>query len=175
VLRYLMTRTWMSVVGLSVLAPGAAWDYHVTRPGAHRCDFLTTIQGANTELACRVVAYSGAAVLLALWLARFSGKDFPDRYRRPFAALFFLEAGALTLAIGLLLAESATHVAADVRGGYLCPDGPDLVTRHLYTLLAVSCVTLPFVLLRALGAWRGVERHGPKPRRRSNWTVPASG
>jgi hypothetical protein len=166
VLRYLMTRTWMSVLCLFVLVPIAAFDYF-----AHLPDNLCSranLQGANIDLACGVVAFSGFAALLVTASSLVVGNDLAkDRFRRELAVLLFVEAGALAFAIGLVLADSATYIALT---GYdintsRCPV-PHPVGSHVYGLLTVVSLSLLFVLLRAFGAWTGVERRDPKQRPR---------
>jgi hypothetical protein len=163
--RYLMTRTWMSVVSLIVAIVAAALDYFPTSPGLGilDCDWEDVLQGANINLACRIVVLTGAAVLVTMLVTRHGLPQ--DRFRRALAVLLFLEAGALAVAVGFILADSATWVAELTY--YDCPAGRSPVVGHVYGLLAVCGVTLAFVLLRAFGAWTGVERadraHRPEP------------
>src|SRR5580765_205856 len=107
VLRYLMTRTWMSIVCLFVAIPEAtravfALGYrlscHVNFDiDAAGCSDPVVIfrQGANIDLACRVVAFSGFATLLVafvLWSDAYWGKR---KQGRGLAVLLFLEAAVL--------------------------------------------------------------------------------
>src|SRR6478736_8539242 len=99
VLRYLMTRTWMSILCLSVAVPIAAFDY-LALSTDNLCS-RANLQGANIDLACRVVAFSGLAVLLVTASSLVVGNDLAkDRFRRELAVLLFVEAGALALALG---------------------------------------------------------------------------
>lgn len=162
-----MTRTWMSVVCLLVAIPVAirdvfALDYRISCHvnfdiDAAPCSTPSVIfrQGANIDLSCRVVVLSGLATVLAL---------LSIRRGRGLAVVLLLEAGALTVAIGLALADVATYVAR-------IPDTGYSEVSHVPGLVVVPAVAVVFLLLRAYGAWYDVERHGP--RRRSNWTVPS--
>jgi hypothetical protein len=170
VLRYLMTRTWTTVGCLFVAVLAATFDYFVGGKGdVPHC--TTTLQGANIELACLIVGCSGAfALLTTLVLAKDLGQA---KYRRDVAVLLFIEAALLTAAVGFLLADSATYVVRN-SGAYGCyVDRPGTEVIHVYGLLAVSIVALLLALLRAFGAWTGVEPPSGKPRRRSNWAVPS--
>jgi len=60
-------------------------------------------------------------------------------------------AAALTVAIGLVLADSATYIAR-------IPDTGYAEVSHVPGVGAVPAVALGFLLLRAFGAWTGVER-----------------
>ena len=167
VVRYLMTRTWMSALGLVLAGAAATFGYvvHYTLGG---CSGEVTLQGANIDVACLVIAISGAAALLALAalaLAKEKGQGL--------AVLLFLEAGALLVAIGSVLADSARYVIGHASDSCYYPGDPTVVS-HVYGLIAVLCVTVPLLLLRAFGAWTGVERLGPaQRRRRSDWAVPS--
>jgi len=167
----------MSILGLFVAVPVAAFDYlaHLPSLAAPACTVVTTRQGANIDLACAVVAFSGLAVLLVTLVV---GKDLSKGKGRDVAVLLFLEAGALATAIGLVLADSATYVAVYdevLDDFYDCynPGPTTVVASHVYGLLTVVGLSLLFVLLRAFGAWTGVERPEPK-RRRPNWAVPSA-
>ncbi len=170
VLRYLMTRTWLSVGCLFVAVSAATMDYFVAGKG-DASDCTRTLQGANIELACLIVGCSGAVALFtALVLANDLGQA---KHRRDVAVLLFVEAALLTVAIGFLLADSATYVVRN-SGAYGCyVDRPGTEVIHVYGLLGMSSVALLLVLFRGYGAWIGIEPPGPKPRRRSNWAVPA--
>jgi hypothetical protein len=156
VLRYLMTRTWMSVACLLVAIPVAIRDVFAL---GYRfsCDVNFNIdagvcsdpavifrQGANIDLACQVVAFSAFATLLALVPLDV------DKKGRSVGVLLFLEAGALMVAIGLVLADSATYVAR-------IPDTGYAEVSHVPGLVAVPAVALAFLLLRAFGAWNRIE------------------
>jgi len=171
VLRYLMTRTWMSMVCLLVAVPVATRDVF-DLGGRIVGDTVIFHQGANIDLACRVVVYSAVATLLLAHNVNIrrlaaDGGSVRNEKRRVLAVLFFLEAGALTVAIGLALADFATYVAR-------IPDTGYREVSHVPGLIAVPSVALLFLLLRAYGAWNGIERRDPTQRRRSNWAVPLS-
>ena len=81
VLRYLMTRTWMSILGLFVAVPVAAFYYIAHVPLDGGCTVVTTRQGANIDLACGVVAFSGlAALFVTLVVGDDLAKGKPGRY-----------------------------------------------------------------------------------------------
>ena len=158
VLRSLMTRTWMSTACLLVAVPVAIRDVfalgyrvscHVNFNIDAQCYGPTVIfrQGANIDLACQVVAWSAFATLLALVSIR---RD------RGLAVLLCLAAGALTVAIGLAMADSATYVAR-------IPDTGYSEVSHVPGLVVVPAVTLVFLLLRAFGAWNRIERPDRTP------------
>jgi hypothetical protein len=110
-------------------------------------------QGANIDLACQVVAWSAFATLLALVAVRRG---------RGLAVLLCLAGGALMVAIGLVLADSATYIAR-------IPDTGYKEVSHVPGLVAVPAVALGFLLLRAFGAWNRIERPDRTP-----WPEPAS-
>ena len=168
VLRYLMTRTWMSVVALLVAVPVAIRDVfalgyriscHLNFDIDYQCYGPAVVfrQGANIDLACQIVAWSAFATLLALVPLAI------DKKARGLAVLLLLEAVALTIAIGFAVADFATYVAR-------IPDTGYREVSHVPGLIAVPAVAVVFLVLRAYGAWNGVE---PAGRRRSNWTVPS--
>jgi hypothetical protein len=168
VLRYLMTRTWMSMVCFLVAVPVATRDFFDLGQrflcnwswADYGCVTVIFHQGANIDLACQVVTVSGIATMLALVLTKARG--------RGLAVLLFLEAGALMVAFGLVLADSATYVARIRDTGYT-------EVSHVPGLLVVSWFSVWFLLLRAFGAWNGIERPDPaQRRRRSNHAVPLS-
>ncbi len=142
-----------------VFALGYRFSCHVNFNIDRQCYGPTVIfrQGANIDLACRVVVLSAlATLLLALSLRKEKG--------RVLAVLLFLEAVTLTVAIGLALADYATYVAR-------IPDTGYREVSHVPGIIAVPAVSVVFLLLRAYGLWNGIER---AERRRSNWTVPLS-
>src|SRR3954447_5820044 len=107
-LRYLMTRTWMSVVSLFV-ATGVGFAFMFVLSGraffSLFCMGPSLQSGANIDHASRVVAFSGVAVLMALCVI-----GFMPELRRLLGALLFLEAGALIVGLGLVAADSARYV-----------------------------------------------------------------
>ena len=158
-LRYLMTRTWISVVFLLVAIPEAIRDVfalgyriscHVNfNIDAGLCSVPSVIfrQGANIDLACQVVAWSAFATLLAL---------VSIRRGRGIAVLLCLAAGAFMVAISLVLADSATYIAR-------IPDTGYAEVSHVPGLVAVPAIALGFLLLRAFGAWNRIERPDGTP------------
>ena len=148
-LRYLMSRTWVSIASLLVATAVAIPTYLYL---GHRffCDERTIRQGANIDAACRLVAFSGVAAVVAILAVL--------QWRRPLAVVLLIEAAALTFAIGLVVADSATYIAHFPY--YACyNDVPFTEVHHVGWLFAVWGVPLALILLRAFGAWTtGVER-----------------
>jgi len=141
---------------LAILAAGFSYPRRGSLDGTV-CSRAVILQGANIDRACLLVALSALVALVglvALALAR--------QTRRTLAVLLFLEAIAMTIAIALVLADSATYLVSVPHRG--CPGGdwpPHLDVHHRYWLLAVCGMSSAFLLLRAFGAWRGVEQPDP--------------
>ena len=153
VLRYLMTRTWMSALSLPVAAGAATYAYMRDGDRVFGCIGLTVHQGTNIDYACVLVGFSAIAALVVL-----SALSLAQESRRILAVLLGLEAVALGIAMSLVAADSATYVASFI--DYLCspPEGPARYVHHVDALFAAWGAPFLLLLLRAVGAWTGVER-----------------
>jgi hypothetical protein len=151
-LRYVMTRTWMSVVSLFV-ASGVAFLLMLVLSGATYfslfCMGPSLQSGANIDHASKLVGFTGLAGLVALLALQFM----PER-GRVLGALLFLQAGALIVGLGLVAADSARYVEVYSDNG--CTTGREV--HDVAWLLGVWGALTVVLLLRAVGAWRGVKR-----------------
>ena len=166
VLRSLMSRTWVSVLGLCGAAVIALFTWIALadpmtlesrlsgiigfRYYEQVCDGFVQ-HGVNLGLANPLVAFSGIAFAVGVAAVR--------AWRRLLVVLLLLEAISLSVAISLVAAYSAAWVkdvcVYDAAGRSVVP--------HLeWLFFAVWGVPLALLLLRAFGAWKGVE---PPPRR----------
>jgi len=152
VLRYLMTRTWLSVVGLLV-ATGLAVLLWLVLSGATYfsmfCMGPRLESGANIAHASKVVGFTGIAGLVALLALRFM----PERGRL-LGALLLLEAGALIVGLGLVAADSARYVEIYWDNG--CTTGRE--AHSVAWLFGAWGVLMVVLVLRGFGAWRGFRR-----------------
>lgn len=135
-LRYLMSRTWVSVLGLLAAGMAAIVAFFFVASSDY---------GGKLDLATSVVETSALYVLV--------GVAFVQKRRRLLAPLLALGAAALCTGIGLVAADSATYVFV-VGCEFSCQNGPVTGMGWLFALWGVPAALL---LLRAFGAWKRVE------------------
>jgi hypothetical protein len=144
----------MSVLGLFGAMAAVVWAY-VNLGHPDGCTGLPIPHGASIHLAWTLVGYTAVAALVAL-----SVLEVAQQRGRLLAVLLSIEATALTVAIGLVLADSATFVvdsyACYLQGNTGAEYSPT-PAYHVDWLFAVWGVPTAFLVLRAVGAWRAAE------------------